>query len=90
MIGKSKDELDKFKALLDDTYAWPDYYRFKFIVKSENKDDLLDKLPNGSVEEKDSKKGNYVSITLRVLVYSSDEVLSVYETASQIEGIISL
>ena len=35
-------DLTKFKALLDDQVSWPDYYSFKFIVKTErNVSELL-------------------------------------------------
>ncbi len=90
MAYKTSEQKDKFKILLDESYSWPDYYKFKFIVPAVKKDELLRLLPKGKPLEKDSKKGNYVSITLRVLVNSSDEVLSVYESVSQIKGIISL
>jgi putative lipoic acid-binding regulatory protein len=88
----NKDQLDeqKFKALLDENHSWPDYYHFKFIVKAKQKQELLDLFPDAHIEEKDSAKGNYVSLTVRVLVKSSQEVIAIYKSAKTIEGIISL
>ena len=80
----------KFKALLDEQVNWPDYYVFKFITKSDNKHVLLSALSEHHIEEKESKNGKYTSVTSRKLLYSSDEVLSVYSQISEIEGIITL
>lgn len=90
MVYKTPEQKDNFKALLDESYSWPDYYRFKFIVRKENRQELLDLFSEHKVEEKPSNKGNYISCTIRILVQSSDEVLKIYESASTIKGIISL
>ncbi|HLW56071.1 MAG TPA: DUF493 family protein [Bacteriovoracaceae bacterium] len=81
---------EKFRELLDESYSWPDYYEFKFIVKMSYKTDVLDKLVGFSISETISKNGNYVSISARKLMKSSDEVLEVYTLMSKIEGILSL
>lgn len=83
-------DFGKFKALLDDQMVWPDYYSFKFVVKSGHKDSLLEILEEHSITERQSKNGNFVSITSRKLVHSSDDVVEVYQKASTIEGILSL
>jgi hypothetical protein len=81
---------DKFRQLLDDTYQWPDYYEFKFIIKVEHKELVLEKLEGHTVVENPSKAGNYVSISSRKLVRSTDEVIEVYEIMSTVKGVISL
>lgn len=81
---------EKFKELLDESYSWPDYYEFKFIVKMTSKADVVDKLVGFSISETISKNGNYVSISARKLMTSSDEVLEVYTFMSKVEGILSL
>lgn len=83
-------QLQKFRELLDESYQWPDYYEFKFIVKIENKNDVIDKLPGYQIVETPSKKGNYIAIGARKLMKSTQEVLDVYEAMSTVKGIISL
>lgn len=81
---------EKFKSLLDESYQWPDYYEFKFIVKAEDKSLIIAKLIDFTIHETPSKKGNYISISARKLMKSTEEVLEVYELMSTIKGIISL
>jgi hypothetical protein len=84
------EEFEKFRVLLDQSYQWPDYYEFKFIVKVDDKNLILERLPGYSILETPSKKGNYMAITARKLMKSTQEVLDVYELMSTIKGIISL
>jgi len=81
---------EKFRELLDQSYQWPDYYEFKFIVKIAEKHHLLAKLRGFTVSENPSKNGNYVAITARKLINSTQEVIDVYEGVSKIPGIMSL
>jgi hypothetical protein len=83
-------QFQKFRELLDESYQWPDYYEFKFIVKIDDKNLILAKLPGYSIVETPSKKGNYIAISARKLMKSTQEVLDVYEVMSTIKGIISL
>lgn len=83
-------QLQKFRELLDDTYQWPDYYEFKFIVKTDDRVLVLDKLSGFTFTETPSKQGKYVSVNARKLMKSTQEVLEVYEVMSTIKGIISL
>jgi hypothetical protein len=80
----------KFRALLDESYQWPDYYEFKFIIKTDDKQLILEKLMGFTINETPSKKGNYISISARKLIKSTQEVLEVYEAVSTVKGIISL
>lgn len=84
------EEKDKFKELLDSTYQWPDYYEFKFIIKSGDKLLITDKLPGYTIHETPSKQGTYTSISARKLMKSTDEVIKVYEMIGAIKGVISL
>jgi hypothetical protein len=83
-------QLDKFREVLDQSYTWPDYYDFKFIIKLDHRESVLEKLPGFTVVETPSKKGNYISVNARKLMHSSQEVLDVYDLMSTIKGIISL
>ncbi len=81
---------EKFRNLLDQSYQWPDYYEFKFIVKISEKEIIIQKLIHFQIIETPSKNGNYVSISARKLMSSTDEVIAIYEMMSSIKGIISL
>jgi putative lipoic acid-binding regulatory protein len=83
-------ENDKFKTLLDETYQWPDYYEFKFIIKTDDKAQILELLQGFTIHETPSKQGNYTSISARKLINSTDEVIKVYEMISPIKGVIPL
>ncbi len=80
----------KFKDLLDESYQWPDYYEFKFIVKIADKALILEKLPGYTITEQPSKKGNYICINAKKLMKSTDEVVEIYEVIATIKGVISL
>lgn len=81
---------EKFRDLLDQTYQWPDFYEFKFIVKTQEKQQVVTLLIGYTITETASAKGNYTSINARKLMKSTQEVLDVYELISKIKGVISL
>lgn len=83
-------DLTKFKALLDEQVSWPDFYSFKFIVKTENKSQVTSLLEEHEITEKHSRNGRFVSISSKKMMQSSDEVVAVYRKLSTIEGIITL
>ncbi len=84
----NNDEFEKFRELLDQTYQWPDYYEFKFIVKTLDKDNVISNLEGFSLTETPSKKGTYIAISARKLMKSSQEVLDVYQVIGTIKGIM--
>ena len=83
-------DMTKFKSLLDEQMSWPDYYTFKFIVKTEEKNQVISLLEEHEITEKASKNGNYISISSRKLMANSDEVVAVYHKLSTIKGVITL
>jgi hypothetical protein len=83
-------DTSKFKALLDEQITWPDYYTFKFITKTEKKDQLTSYLSEHKITEKLSKNGKYTSVSSRKIMNSSDEVIEIYQTLSKVEGVITL
>lgn len=86
----NNDEFQKFRDLLDQSYQWPDYYEFKFIAKIDDKDAILKKLEGFTIVETPSKKGNYISISARKLINNTQEIIDVYESMSDIKGVIKL
>jgi hypothetical protein len=63
---------------------------FKFIAPKDKIDKLKTLFPKNEFIERESKEGNYLSLTCKILVNSSEEVIRVYRQASKIEGVISL
>jgi uncharacterized protein len=85
-----QDWLDSFRTKLDKHYAWPSLYMFKFIVPAGKELEVKNLFPNHNTSEKPSKNGNYISVTVQMMMPSSDSVIKVYVDASAIEGLIAL
>ncbi len=79
-----------FKKKLDEQYSWPALYMFKFIVSKGRESEVAALFPSNEVSTKLSKNGNYISVTAKVMMRSSDEIIRIYEEAYKIEGVISL
>jgi hypothetical protein len=79
-----------FAEKLDNFYAWPALYTFKFIVKAGQEQDLRKLFPLHTDTAKSSKNGNYTSITFQMMMPNAQAVIDVYDKASVIEGIIAL
>ena len=86
----SKDK-GNFKALLDQEYSWPARYPFKFILPADE-EEAVENLFKNDVEilKKPSSNGKYTSITVYAMMHNADEIITIYESASSIKGIISL
>lgn len=79
-----------FKEKLDRHYAWPSLYLFKFIVPKGKEAAVKEIFPMNDVSEKSSSQGNYTSVTVQVMMPSSEAVVDIYQQASRIEGLIAL
>jgi uncharacterized protein len=84
------DWFNSLKEKLDQHYAWPDLYTFKFIVPKAKVKEVTALFPHHSFTQRDSKNGNYVSVTFQMMMPSTESVIDVYVAASSIEGIVSL
>lgn len=87
----SVEDKDKFKELLNKEYDWPARYTFKFIVKAAYQQEvqsLFDK--DVDIVFKPSSGDKYVSVTIHAQMADADAILSIYEAASVIPGIIAL
>lgn len=82
--------MKSFREKLDQHYAWPSLYMFKFIVPAGKEDDVKKLFPRHISSQKHSEKGKYTSVTVQMMMPSSEAVLSVYEKASAIDGLIAL
>lgn len=79
-----------FREKLDEYYAWPDIYIFKFIVPKGKEEQVKQLFPRHESTEKPSKKGNYTSITVQAMMGSTDDVVDIYIRAASIEGLVAL
>ncbi len=86
----SERDYEKFLEILKGEVSFPSYYLFKFIVKIQYKDELIQIFGEHPCELTPSKNGNFVSVTCQYLVATPEQVVEVYKKASTIEGIISL
>ncbi len=85
-----EDRTQSFKEQLDKTHAWPVLYMFKFVVPSGKEAEVRALFPKHTPTERASKTGKYTSITIQMMMPSSDAVIEVYKTVATIEGIIPL
>ena len=88
-----EDFFDSLQKKLDEQTTWPDVYMFKFIIPADNQKLALTEAlfgPEASVSTHTSKTGKFISVTAKLVMVSSDEVIKVYKKAAKIEGIISL
>lgn len=81
---------DSFRERLEHEYEWPSLYTFKFIVPRDQEDAVMELFPKVEVSTKESSGGKYISLTARLMANSSDTIISVYEKAQHIEGLIAL
>jgi putative lipoic acid-binding regulatory protein len=82
--------MKSFRQKLDQHYAWPSLYMFKFIVPTGKEADVKKLFPKHTSSEKHSKEGKYISVTVQMMMPSSEAVVEVYEQASAIDGLIAL
>lgn len=89
-----KEFYAKLKSQLEDTTTFPADYLYKFIVPTDGnqEQEVQDLFNKGGaiIDTKKSKTGKYVSVSIRLQVTSSDEVINYYQQAEKIKGIISL
>lgn len=84
------DWTKSLKEKLDQHHAWPEVYTFKFIVPAGKESEVTNLFPNHEHTQRASKNGNYTSITVQMMVSSSEAVIDVYLAASKIDGIVAL
>jgi uncharacterized protein len=86
-----KDQMyNSLKRELDKNTAWPMLYMFKFIVPKSKQNQVTTMFKTHELQSKESKNGNYVSLTAQMFMNSSQDVINVYKKASTIEGLIAL
>lgn len=88
------DFYERLKQQLADHTTWPSEYLFKFVVPAN-----LEKIAeiravfdhtDANINTRDSTKGTYTSISVKVTMKSPEEVIEKYLEVSKVEGVISL
>jgi uncharacterized protein len=85
--------LETLRQHLTKEYTWPSVYMFKFIAPAGNRNYALlhDLFPlHAEFTSRHSASGKYISVTVKELMLSAEEVVDRYRKASFIEGVIVL
>lgn len=91
---KTEEFYERLKKQLEADTSWPAPYLFKFVVPAN-----LEKIAeiraffdntDAEINTRDSTKGTYTSLSVKVSMASPDEVVKKYLEVSKIEGVISL
>ncbi|MDC7993711.1 DUF493 family protein [Altibacter sp. HG106] len=91
---KTTEFYDRLRVQLSEDTSWPSPYMYKFIVPADlEKIAEIEAIFNGTgadIQTRDSSKGNYTSVSIRVEMESPDAVIDKYLEVSKVEGVISL
>ena len=96
MMVPDKDSTDSgewwgnFQRLLESELDWPGEYVFKFIVPKSGLEEMKSVFEGEEIVVRASSAGNYLSVTARLQVDTSEDVIAIYTAAGEIEGVISL
>jgi len=84
----------RLKQQLKDDTSWPAPYLYKFIVPADlDKIEKIESIFDGidaQINRRDSSRGTYTSVSIKVLMKSPDAVIEKYIEVSSVEGVISL
>ena len=92
--AKSKEFYARLKQQLQEDTNWPSEYLYKFIVPADlSKIAEIEAVFDGMdamFQTRDSAKGTYTSVSIKVTMDSPDAVIDKYVEVSKVEGLISL
>ena len=92
--NNTEDFYTRLRQQLEEDTEWPSVYLYKFIVPS-----ALEKIAeieavfnntDAVINTRDSSKGTYTSLSIRVTMDSAEDVVQKYLEVSKVEGVISL
>ncbi|MGJ8666227.1 MAG: DUF493 family protein [Patiriisocius sp.] len=91
---KVEEFYTRLQEQLEGDTEWPAPYLYKFIVPASNEkiaeiEQIFDGI-NAEIQTRDSSKGTYTSVSIRVTMDSPEAVIAKYKEVSAIEGVISL
>ena len=87
------DKNDKFRELLAENKEWPMLYYFKFIVH--NNQEKLNRIKElfadpSTITYKTSRDIKFISLSCKQWMPDPESILTIYEKASHVNGVISL
>jgi uncharacterized protein len=87
------DKFDSLMEMLRNEPNWPLEYLFKFILKSNQKENQK-KIrgffeQNVSISFRESSQGNYLAVSITAKMNDPEEIIEIYKKAAQIEGLIT-
>ena len=86
----TEKDIESFRQKLDAVSEWPSLYMFKFIVEAEKQDQIKAIFENHEVVVKPSSKGKYVSLTIKMLANSAEQIIEKYLETNKVKGVIAL
>ncbi len=81
---------EAFKKLLETEHDWPGPYHFRFIVPSDQIEQVSRLLPEIDMETRFSGQGRFISLNFDLHCENADIVLEIYMKVQSIPGIVSL
>lgn len=90
MSENQAEFFQKLKELLEENQKFPSDYTFKFVVPHEKVAELKAIIRKGNFTEKPSRTGKYISVSVTLMMNSSDEIIDIYRRVAIVEGLISL
>jgi len=82
--------IERFREVLDESYVWPSIYPFKFIIKLEQKEEIINILTGYNLSFRESKTGKYLSVNFEINAQSSEEIINIYDKISIMDNVIKI
>ena len=87
------NSIERFRKLLSEQTDWPMLYYFKFIIKNDKQ--KLDQVKSLFIDQytityKTSKDLKYISLSCKQYMTDPESIISIYEKAGLVEGLIAL
>ncbi|MDH5400513.1 MAG: DUF493 domain-containing protein, partial [Cyclobacteriaceae bacterium] len=80
------DEIKSFREKLEKGHQWPALYMFKFVAPRDKVEEVKELFENHGITERPSSKGNYISVTVKMMAGSSNDIIGMYLKAHKIKG----
>jgi hypothetical protein len=86
----TEKDIESFREKLEAVSEWPSLYMFKFIIEADKQDEIKEIFENHEVIVKPSSKGKYVSLTIKMLANSAEQIIEKYLETNKVKGVIAL
>ncbi len=92
-MENEQERLESLRSKLNEIHTWPSVYMFKFVLENDEAKmtalrGVFDETAEFSTRE--STKGKYISLTVRMMMLDADSIFDHYRRASEIGGILAL